>query len=149
MLIVFTIELNLFLPCFGLSALYCAYTAIGDLARWPVMYGRGQLGSIRLKTSRLLPFPFLLYLFYDVQLSMYQLTLIYMAAGLHDTHSFEWPFFFKFLCTKIVKQFLFLSQSIVFIHMFLNLWNSFCKYLFEVEKFPEICIACSQDSFDK
>ena len=36
------------------------------------------------------------------------LALIYMAGGLNDTHSFEWPFLLKFLCTKIVKQFVFL-----------------------------------------
>ena len=45
------------------------------------------------------------------------LTFIYMAVGLYDTHRFEWPF----LCTKVVKQFVFLVQSIVFIHMVLNL----------------------------
>ena len=28
------------------------------------------------------------------------LTLIYMAVGLYDTHSFEWPFLLKFLYTK-------------------------------------------------
>ena len=36
----------------------------------------------------------------------------------------EWLFLPKFLCTNIVKQFVFLVQSIVFIHMFLNLWNN-------------------------
>ena len=46
-------------------------------------------------------------------------TLIYMAVGLYGTHSFEWPFLLKFLCTKIVKQSVFLVQSIVFIHIFL------------------------------
>ena len=35
-------------------------------------------------------------------------SLIYMAVGLYDTYSFEWPFLLKFLCTKIVKQFVFL-----------------------------------------
>ena len=35
--------------------------------------------------------------------------------------SLTWPFLLKFLCTKIVKQFVFLVQSIVFQHMFLNL----------------------------
>ena len=49
------------------------------------------------------------------------LTLLYMAVGLYDTHSFEWPFLLKFLCTKIVRQFVFLVQSIVFMHIFLNL----------------------------
>ena len=44
------------------------------------------------------------------------------AGGTREkTHSFEWPFLLKFLGTKIVKQFVFLVQSIVFIHMFLNL----------------------------
>ena len=44
--------------------------------------------------------------FYSAQL----LTLLYMAVGLYNTHSFEWPFLLKFLV-----------QSIVFIYMFLNL----------------------------
>ena len=35
-------------------------------------------------------------------------TLIYVAVGLYDAHSFEWPYLLKFLCTKIVKQFVFL-----------------------------------------
>ena len=41
------------------------------------------------------------------------LTLIYsyVAVGLYDTHNFEWSFFLKFLCTKIVKQFVFLVSS--------------------------------------
>ena len=43
------------------------------------------------------------------------------GTTVYDTHSFEWPFLLKFLCTKIVKQFVFLVQSIVFTHMFLNL----------------------------
>ena len=47
--------------------------------------------------------------------------LQYMAVGLYDTHSFEWPFLLKFLYTKIVKQFVFLVQSIVIQLMFLNL----------------------------
>ena len=33
-------------------------------------------------------------------------------------------FLLKFLCTKIVKQFVFLVQSIVLQHMFLTLWNN-------------------------
>ena len=37
-----------------------------------------------------------------------------MAVGLYDTLSFEWPFLLKFQCTKIVKQFVFLVQSVVF-----------------------------------
>ena len=45
------------------------------------------------------------------------LTLFYVAVGLYDTHSLEWPFLLKFLCTKIVKQCVFLVQSIVFQHM--------------------------------
>ena len=40
-------------------------------------------------------------------------TLIFVAVVLYDTHSFEWPFLLKFLCTKIVKLFVFLVQSIV------------------------------------
>ena len=36
----------------------------------------------------------------------------------------EWLFLLKFLWTKIVIQFVFLVKSIVFIHMFLNLWNN-------------------------
>ena len=36
------------------------------------------------------------------------LSLIYVAVGLYDTHSFEWPFFQKLLCTNIVKQLVFL-----------------------------------------
>ena len=48
------------------------------------------------------------------------LTHIYVAVGLNDTHSFEWPFPLKFLCTgtKIVTQFVFQVQSVVFIHTF-------------------------------
>ena len=49
------------------------------------------------------------------------LTLIYTAVGLKDTHCFEWYFFQKFLSKKIVKQFIFLAQSIVFLAVFLNL----------------------------
>ena len=44
-------------------------------------------------------------------------TLMYAAVGLYDTHSLNG----FFLSTKIVKQFVFLVQNIVFIHMFLNL----------------------------
>ena len=60
------------------------------------------------------------------------LTLIYVAVGLYDAHSFEWPFLIKFLWTKIVKQFVFLVQSNVFQHMSLNLWNnnSFISFYF-------------------
>ena len=62
------------------------------------------------------------------------LTLIYVAVGLFDTHCFEWPYLLKFLCTKVVKQLVFIVQSIVFQHMFFSLWNintfiSF-KYIF-------------------
>ena len=46
------------------------------------------------------------------------------GTTVYDTHSFEWTFLLKFLSTKIVKQFVFLVQSIVIIHMFLNLWNN-------------------------
>ena len=55
-----------------------------------------------------------------------ELILIYMAVGLYDSHRFEWRFLLVFHCTKIVKQFLFLAQSIVFIHtgMFLNFLNN-------------------------
>ena len=35
-------------------------------------------------------------------------TLIYVAVGLYDTHSFEWAYLLKFLCTQIVKQFVIL-----------------------------------------
>ena len=45
--------------------------------------------------------------------NLLRLTLIYMAVGLYDTHSFEWPFLLKFLCTKLVEQFVFLVQSTV------------------------------------
>ena len=57
------------------------------------------------------------------------LILIYVAVGLQyeymilTSHSFEWNFLLKFLCTKLVKQFVFLVQSVVFINMYLNLWN--------------------------
>ena len=49
------------------------------------------------------------------------ITLIYVAVGLKDTHCFEWCFLQKFLSRKIVKQFVFLVQSIVFLAVFLNL----------------------------
>ena len=62
-------------------------------------------------------------------LQLCTLTLIYMAVGLYDTHSFEWPFLLKFLCTKIVKQFVFLVQSIVFI-----LYTVQCTYVFKFMK---------------
>ena len=42
------------------------------------------------------------------------LTLIYAAVGLYDTHSLNGFFLLKFLIAKIVKQFVFLVQSIVF-----------------------------------
>ena len=51
----------------------------------------------------------------------FTLTLIYAAVGLTDTHCFEWCFLQKFLSRKIVKQFVFLVQSIVFLAVFLNL----------------------------
>ena len=43
------------------------------------------------------------------------LTLIYVAVGLYDTQSFEWPFLLptKVPMYKKVKQFVFLVQSIV------------------------------------
>ena len=53
--------MNLFLPCFGLSALYSHIysTAIGDPARWPGIpqpwYWRGtsvQQGSVRLNLRK-------------------------------------------------------------------------------------------------
>ena len=34
---------------------------------------------------------------------------------IYDTHGFEWTFLLKFLCTKIVQQFVFLVQSIVLV----------------------------------
>ena len=45
------------------------------------------------------------------------LTLIYAAVGLNDTQS-EWLFLLKVPMYKIVKLFVFLVQSIVFVHMF-------------------------------
>ena len=58
------------------------------------------------------------------------------GTTVYHNHSFEWPFLLKFLCTKIVSQCVFLVQSIVFLHTFLNLWNNnafisfYCKYIF-------------------
>ena len=57
------------------------------------------------------------------------LILIYVAVGLQyeykilTSHSFELNFLLKCLRTKLVKQFVFLVQSVVFINMYLNLWN--------------------------
>ena len=73
MCIVFTIELNHLLPCFGLSALYLRKYVLKQLNQPAVLaslnsdtgtvilgrYGRGQLGSIRLKTSQLPAISFL------------------------------------------------------------------------------------------
>ena len=59
-----------------------------------------------------------------VSLKIQTLTLIYMVVGLYATHSFEWPFLLKFLYTKIVKQFVFIVQRVVFTPMFLNLLNN-------------------------
>ena len=58
---------------------------------------------------------------FDLTLKKIALTLIYAAVGLNDTHCFEWCFLQKFLSRKIVKQFVFLVQSIVFLAVFLNL----------------------------
>ena len=49
-----------------------------------------------------------------------QLTLIYAAVGLYDTHSLNGIFSLRSYVKKIVKQFVFLVQSIVFLHMFLK-----------------------------
>ena len=58
------------------------------------------------------------------------LTLIYVAVGLCDLHSFELPLQLEFLCKQIVKQFVFLVQSNVFQQLFLNLWknNAFISF---------------------
>ena len=63
------------------------------------------------------------------------LTLIYTAVGLFDSdsHIFEWPYLLKFLCTKIVKQFVFLVQVLSLYLCFLNLWNN--KFLSNFFKF--------------
>ena len=63
---------------------YCAYTAMGDPARQAslnhgtgtVLYGRGQLGSFRLKTSRLPAFSFLavVILQYDLSWLIFKMT---------------------------------------------------------------------------
>ena len=50
--------------------------------------------------------------------------LIYVTLELYDTHSFEWPYLLRLIWTKIVKQFVFLVQCIVFQHIFFNLWNN-------------------------
>ena len=65
MLIVFTIEFNLFLPCFGLSTLYCtcAYTEKGDPTRWPGITQQWYQHGAGVSDA---PFPLalLLYFFY-------------------------------------------------------------------------------------
>ena len=43
------------------------------------------------------------------------LALFYMAVGIYDTHSFEWPYLLKFLCTKIVRKFDFLVKIVAFL----------------------------------
>ena len=79
-------EFNLLLSCFGLSALYSAHCAYTETADQPVglaslnsgtgtvLYGRGQLGSIWLKTSRLPAISNLAILF------IYGLSVIVIAA---------------------------------------------------------------------
>ena len=46
--------------------------------------------------------------------------------------NFKWLFLLKFLCTKILKQLVLPFQSIVFIHMFLNLWHNYAFISFKV-----------------
>ena len=46
--------------------------------------------------------------------------------------NFKWLFLLKFLCTKILKQLVLPLQSIVFIHMFLNLWHNYAFISFKV-----------------
>ena len=57
-------------------------------------------------------------------------TLFYVALGLYDTHSFEWPFLLKFPCTKIVKPFVFLVQSNVFQHRWVYVFKFMKQYSF-------------------
>ena len=61
-------------------------------------------------------------------------TLIYKdVCNVHIWYSnFKWLFLFKFLCTKILKQLVLPFQSIVFIHMFLNLWHNYAFISFKV-----------------
>ena len=49
---------------------------------------------------------------------------------IYDTHGFEWTFLLKFLCTKIVQQFVFLVQSIVLVIYFYSHFLRFKEFDF-------------------
>ena len=92
MLIIFTIELNILPPCFELSALYLriccnrwpsppAWHPSTLVLAWYCTYGRGQLGSIRLKTSRLPDFSFLAVLILCLQCTVYGTPHIFVPVS--------------------------------------------------------------------
>ena len=55
---------------------------------------------------------------------LWPLTLIYAAVGLKDTHCLKCYNLQKFLSRKIMKKFIFLVQSIVYLAIFSNLWKN-------------------------
>ena len=132
MYFVFTIELNLLLSCFGLSALYTRIYRDGWQPAGPasLKYGRGQLGSIRVKKSPPSPFPFLLYIYSTYEHNVtdeawWEFRRLIYCTGKWECHKICWKLFFfmiltpwapdkqaKYFCWKILFRYSNLSSKI-------------------------------------